>query len=139
MKHCNSCGELKYLTEFSKKSCSKDDHDTQCKYCKSQYQRKYRSTEAGKIASRKGYHLWRINNLEYKAYKEAKRRSNKLKAIPKWANLDKIKEIYETCPEGYHVDHIIPLKGKNVCGLHVENNLRHLPAEENIRKGNKYG
>jgi hypothetical protein len=58
-------------------------------------------------------------------------------ATPKWANLDKIKEIYMNCPKGYHVDHIIPLQGVGICGLHVENNLQYLPAIENIRKGNR--
>jgi len=66
-----------------------------------------------------------------------KRRAIKLKAIPKWCNLDRIKEIYKNCPKGYHVDHIVPLQGKNVCGLHVENNLQYLTAEQNIAKGNK--
>lgn len=66
----------------------------------------------------------------------AERRANKLKATPAWANLDKIKELYLNCPEGYHVDHIIPLKGKEVCGLHVESNLQYLPAIENIKKKN---
>jgi hypothetical protein len=53
----------------------------------------------------------------------AKRRATKKNATPKWANLDVIKEIYRKCPAGSEVDHIIPLKGRTVCGLHVENNL----------------
>ena len=67
----------------------------------------------------------------------AKRRAKLLKAIPKFANLDKIKEIYINCPKGYEVDHIIPLQGKNVSGLHIETNLQYLPMRENRVKGNK--
>ena len=69
--------------------------------------------------------------------KTNKRRAYKLKAIPKWANLEKIKEIYKQCGKGYHVDHIIPLRGSNVCGLHVENNLQILKARDNILKSNR--
>jgi hypothetical protein len=80
---------------------------------------------------------YNLKNPHIKNTTNAKRRAKKLNATPKFADLRKIKEIYRNCPKGYHVDHIIPLNSKVVCGLHVEWNLQYLPARENIRKGNK--
>jgi hypothetical protein len=70
--------------------------------------------------------------------RSSQRRAIAKQATPKWANLDKIKEIYLLCPAGYHVDHIIPLNNEIVCGLHVENNLQYLLATENLEKSNKF-
>ena len=75
----------------------------------------------------------------------AKRRAGKLNATPKWANQEAIREIYAESERlsretgvRHHVDHCVPLNGYSVCGLHVETNLRPLPARENIRKGNRF-
>lgn len=65
-------------------------------------------------------------------------------ATPPWADQDAILSIYDEAArlsletgDKHHVDHIIPLHGKNVCGLHVAENLRAIPARENMRKGNR--
>lgn len=65
-------------------------------------------------------------------------RAGKDQRTPVWAEIDLIKEFYKNCPKGYHVDHIIPLRGAKVSGLHVFDNLQYLPGEENVRKGNKF-
>ncbi len=67
-----------------------------------------------------------------------KRRAAKLQRTPKWSNLKKIKQFYLNCPKGYHVDHIIPLQGTNISGLHVLNNLQYLTKLENSIKGNRW-
>lgn len=59
----------------------------------------------------------------------------KQRTVP-WADLEAIKEFYRNCPNNMVVDHIIPLKGKNVCGLHVLSNLQHMTPEENRAKSN---
>jgi len=95
----------------------------------------YREANKEKIKAQK--RIYKKNNRASHNARNAKRKADKIKATPLWANLEKIKEIYKNCPKGYHVDHVIPLKSKYVCGLHVENNLQYLTAKENIVKSNK--
>ena len=93
-----------------------------------------KNVEKFRLRSRRYYQ----KNKKYYTAKDAKRRATKLQRTPKWANLKAIAAFYEACPPGYHVDHICPLQGKNVSGLHVIDNLQYLTAAENISKGNKF-
>lgn len=80
--------------------------------------------------------VWKTKNPKLRLAHNANREAAKLKRTPRWANLEAIKQIYLDCPDGYHVDHQIPLRGSAVCGFHVEYNLQYLTAEANLRKGN---
>lgn len=85
---------------------------------------------------------WRKEN-SYSSFTRGKARSNR--AIPPWADLCAIAVIYEKAKNlrdstgiKWHVDHKIPLNGKNVCGLHVETNLCVITASENWKKRNTF-
>jgi len=84
------------------------------------------------------YRRWQQNNKDKVRLKSANERAMRLQRIPSWADLNAIKSFYLACPEGYHVDHIVPLRGNEVSGLHVLENLQYLPAKENMSKGNKF-
>ena len=81
---------------------------------------------------------WYENNRSKQLAKSSMEKAAKLQRIPPWADLDAIKEFYINRPEGYHVDHIVPLRGKKVSGLHTLENLQYLPAKENLSKGNRF-
>lgn len=88
---------------------------------------------------------WRRANRPHRAAEENKRRAKKLQRTPAWADLKKIEKVYEEARfmtllmgEPYHVDHVVPLRGRRVSGLHVHNNLQILPGIENVRKGNRF-
>ena len=81
---------------------------------------------------------WRANNPGHRNALKRKYIADKGKRTPAWADTTQIVKFYKGCPKGFHVDHIYPLRGKYVSGLHVVENLQYLPALENMRKNNRY-
>jgi len=103
---------------------------------KYEYDKKYAEANRDKrrLASRKFKKRHPSNSKVWCAI----RRASKLKAMPTWVDKNELKNIYKNCPSGYHVDHIIPLISKTVCGLHVPWNLQYLLPIENLKKANHY-
>ena len=88
---------------------------------------------------------WDAENLDKHRANAMRRNAAKLRATPKWANEFFISEAYRlavlrTRVLGFpwEVDHIVPLRSKRVCGLHVEQNLQVIPAVQNHVKGNRH-
>jgi hypothetical protein len=102
-----------------------------------------RNPEARKIARDK----WDKLNPGRTNAAKTKNRLERLLRVPAWLTEDDkwmIEQAYELAKLRtemfgfqWHVDHIIPLKGKKVSGLHVPTNLQVIPWQENLRKGSR--
>lgn len=90
---------------------------------------------------------WKERNVVWvRADTKARRRKHR-DATPKWLSRkqkSEIRQLYQiaitmtqTTGEQYVVDHIVPLRGESVCGLHVPWNLRVITQDENLKKSNK--
>jgi len=141
-KRCSKCKQIKLLEDFNRLSSASDGRGSFCRNCTTLYVRENREMYAKLCRD------WSKRNKQKVRAKSAKRRTRKLNAVPPWLNNnDKvhIESIYfqslrlrELTGIKYAVDHIIPLQGKNVCGLHVPWNLMPITASENSRKKNKF-
>lgn len=87
----------------------------------------------------------KLRRQQWSLFHSAKRRAAKLHRTPKWSDLNAIWLLYveaygRTRRTGieHHVDHIYPLQGKLVSGLHVPENLRVVPATVNLTKSNRF-
>lgn len=81
---------------------------------------------------------WRQANKQRVVWYTTTRRAAKLQRTPVWADMEAIQAFYLACPDGMHVDHVIPLRGRLVSGLHTLTNLQYLSDKDNMKKGNKF-
>lgn len=157
-KACCKCRVVKPAADFNRSSKAATGLQSYCRICKNiaiaAWMKK--NPEKNRIKSR----AWRRRNPEkHYAQNEEYRKAHpekhnakskksyaaKRRSIPKWANLLLIEGVYRlaalktrTTGSVWHVDHIVPLQSKVVCGLHVENNLMVIPAKDNHLKGNRH-
>jgi len=73
-----------------------------------------------------------------RAYYHALRNVEQAIATPKWVDRDALAWFYAKRPKGFQVDHIVPIRGENVSGLHVPWNLQYLESKDNRAKSNLY-
>jgi len=133
---CSKCRAFKREIDFNVESAQPHGISAWCKLCKKAYSKR-----------------WRANNGNYRrqfgnppdAAKRAEYRAKRLKRHVSWADKKKIKAFYiraayltEKTGIQHEVDHIIPLQGKLISGLHVENNMQILTKSENSAKRNSF-
>ncbi len=120
-------------------------------YCENKKEENYARTRQWREANKDlANHLtreWRKNNPGKAKESYAARRASEMERTPAWLNEDnkqEMRDMYEAAyelskvfPYELQVDHMIPLRGKEVSGLHVPWNLQLLPAVANASKSNK--
>lgn len=164
MKVCTKCQKTVCPLDFHKDKNRKDGLSPWCKPCVRINSKNWRQNNLVKDRSNSlNYYYdhkerlllqrksqtkrWREENPSLNCSKSASYRARKVKAEPNWltgVHKAHIKRTYklaqitsEATGEKYHVDHIVPLKGKNICGLHVPWNLQVIPASVNLAKSNR--
>jgi hypothetical protein len=146
MKDCSKCKRTLSLDSFHKNPGTKDGLRSSCRDCKSDADAKYRKDNLEKVRDRQARYY--SENKEVFFLHNSKRRARNREATPSWltsAHKAHIKRTYklasfigEVTGVAYHVDHIVPLNGKNICGLNVPWNLQVLRADINLSKSNVF-
>ena len=155
MKRCCTCKQEKEITEFhlnkpSCKECRKEERRRSYEKRKEtdyesllSYNRDWCSNNPEKTKEHKK--KWNQSNVEKCRLICNKRYSYAKQARPQWSNKFFIEEAYILAQmrstlfkTQWEVDHIIPVKGSDVCGLHVETNLQVIPRSLNASKQNRF-
>ena len=146
LKHCYKCSNWKELGKFNKDSSRSDGFESLCKKCKAFNNKLHynNNIEQYKLNHKNHYE----NNKPTYNERSVKRRLLKMQRTPTLLSKKQRSEvifIYELCKTiteltdiKHHVDHIVPLQGKKVSGLHVPWNLQILTAKENLEKSNRW-
>ena len=128
---CIKCKTTRLFSEISPDSLKGVGSSPVCRQCVRR--KRYRPYDP--TAVRPGYH----------AARQAERHARKRRATPAWADRKLLLRPYQQAKlatiitgVSHHVDHIIPLAGKRVCGLHVPENLQVLPWWDNVEKSNAF-
>lgn len=173
MKTCKTCQQSLSLDQFRKLSKSRDGLSYDCRKCGQESAAKWREKNRHKVRAYTAKWRDKVGkdlvNENAKIYREANREKTrqaalkwqkenpgkanaanaaryaaKMRATPKWADMDAVERFYVLAEQisqstliKYEVDHIVPLRSKVVCGLHCEYNLQVIPAFENRSKGNR--
>lgn len=158
MKTCTKCQQTKGFDGFYKRSRSPDGFEAWCKVCRLEHNRQWvakNKDRHGELTRswynrNKDQHLvnskeWYSSNKHRKLATVTAREQRCKQATPTWANKESIVNIYKEAQRltretgvQHDVDHIIPLQGKTVSGLHVPENLQVIPSAENKRKAAKF-
>ena len=148
---CSRCGSTYLYANGSCKACIKaatpklaaEKTGIPCGICG--VTKRYRTSGKCVACHTKRSIKWRRANGDVLAAARVRRRAAEIKATPAWANSFFIREAYalaalRTKMSGFawHVDHIVPLRSRLVCGLHVESNLQVVPAVTNLTKSNRF-
>jgi len=145
VKWCRKCSNRKPKDEFHWNRARYDGLQSYCKACMRSWAlaRARSNPERNKRISNAWYRRFPWKNTA----KSNRRRARKLFATPRWlskADYCSMNGQYEMASlmtwlvgAPYHVDHIVPLQGEAVCGLHVPWNLQVIRGAENLRKSNR--
>jgi len=139
VKYCKKCNTYKDESKFGTHKATKDKLQCSCKACINTTSAKFYRENKEHCSLRTS--TWKQVNKDKVNLSTALRRKRIRLNKPKWANDFFLEEAYllaklrtDVTRFEWHVDHIQPLRGKDVCGLHAETNVQVIPAILNYKK-----